>query len=138
MVAKRTKAPGKAKGNIDLLDHKAPTKRRMFHSGSKAFTAEELFDQALMDYYSAKGAESSANSFDALLDDALRTETLAQKILSMPAMTPSQVLKKLSIIDSELLADLDCEAPVERRHIIAFAALKVDIVRLLASQSEKS
>lgn len=53
-------------------------------------------------------------------------------------MTPSQVLKKLSIIDSELLADLDCEAPVERRHIIAFAALKVDIVRLLASQSEKS
>ena len=38
--------------------------------------------------------------------------------------------------DEELLADLDCEAPVERRHIVAFAALKVDIIRLLANQSE--
>ena len=136
MSARRIKPLNKALHNIDLLDHKVSVKRRKTHDRSKTITAEEVFDQALIDYYAAKGAESDPTSFDDLMNDALRTETLAQKILSMPAITPGQVLKKLSIIDEELLADLDCEAPVERRHIVAFAALKVDIVRLLASQSE--
>ena len=136
MAAKQTKSLNKAHHSVDLLDHKIATKRQRSSDGRKGVTAEELFDQALMDYYAAKGAESNPNSFDSLMSDTLRTESLAQKILSMPAMTPGQVLKKLSIIDEELLADLDCEAPVERRHIVAFAALKVDIVRLLANQSE--
>ena len=114
----------------------ATAKHRSSLDGSKPLSAEERFDQALTEYYAAKGAESNIHSFDALIDDTLRSEALAQEILAMPAMTQSQVLKKLSIIDAELLADLDCEAPVERRHIVAFAALKVDIVRLLASQSE--
>jgi len=136
MSARRIKPPNKALHSVDLLDHKAPVTRVTPDDRSKTITAEEVFDQALIDYYAAKGAESDPNSFDDLMNDTLRTETLAQKILSMPAITPGQVLKKLSIIDEELLADLDCEAPVERRHIVAFAALKVDIVRLLASQSE--
>lgn len=136
MAAKQTKALNKAHHSVDLLDCKIATKRQRSSDGRKGVTAEELFDQALMDYYAAKGAEANPNSFDSLMSDTLRTESLAQKILSMPAMTPGQVLKKLSIIDEELLADLDCEAPVERRHIVAFAALKVDIVRLLANQSE--
>ena len=136
MSAKQTKALNKAHHSVDLLDHKIAKKRQRSSDGRKEVTAAELFEQALMDYYAAKGAESNPNSFDSLMSDTLRTESLAQKFLSMPAMTPGQVLKKLSIIDEELLADLDCEAPVERRHIVAFAALKVDIVRLLANQSE--
>ena len=136
MVPKKSKQPNKAHQSVDLLDHRAPTKRRVTKDLSKAANAEERFDQALMEYYAAKGAETNTRSFDALMDDTLRSEALAQEILSMPAMTPGQVLMKLTIIDAELLADIDCEAPVERRHIVAFAALKVDIVRLLASQSE--
>ena len=136
MATKQTKVLNKAHHSVDLLDHKIAKKRQRSSDGRKEVTAAELFEQALMDYYAAKGAESNPNSFDSLMSDTLRTESLAQKILSMPAMTPGQVLKKLSIIDEELLADLDCEAPVERRHIVAFAALKVDIVRLLANQSE--
>jgi len=136
MSDKKSKPRQKVEPTVDLLDHKVPTTRRGSGDGPLALNAEHRFDQALMEYYAAKGTETNPHSFDALMNDTLRSETLAQEILSLPAMTASQVLKKLSIIDAELLADLDCEAPVDRRHIVAFAALKVDIVRLLATQSE--
>ena len=75
----------------------------------------ERFDAAVSSYFESKSREK-----------------LAEVILGMPALNSRQVLTKLSVIDSELLNDFDCEAPVDRRHILAFASLKADIVRLLA------
>lgn len=92
----------------------------------------ERFDAAVSSYFESKSREADPKSFDAILEDALESEKLAEVILGMPALNSRQVLTKLSVIDSELLNDFDCEAPVDRRHILAFASLKADIVRLLA------
>lgn len=95
----------------------------------------ELFDRAVTEYYYCRSIEADPSSFESIVDNALQSERLAQQILSMPALSGRQVLAKLAIIDAELLSDLDCEAPIERRHLLAFAALKVDIVRLLAEHT---
>ena len=94
----------------------------------------ELFDRAVTEYYYCRSLEADPSSFESIVDNALQSERLAQQILSMPASSSRQVLAKLAIMDAELLSDLDCEAPVERRHLLAFATLKVDIVRLLAEK----
>ena len=120
----------------DLVDHRAAPRVRVAIESPEIASADERFDRAVMDYYASKSVEANHDSFDAIVENALQSEKLAQKILSMPATSARQVLTKLSILDAELLSDLDYEAPVERRHIVAFATLKVDIVRLLA-QIEK-
>lgn len=117
---------------LDLLDHRAECRVRTSVEIPDIAFAEDQFDCAVMDYYRSKSVETDYGSFEAIAENALQSEKLAQKILSMPATSARQVLTKLSILDAELLADLDCEAPVERRHIVAFATLKVDIVSLLA------
>ena len=119
---------------VNLLDRLAAAKVTHSVEPNEMLSAEEKFDRALMDYYKSKSVEADHSSFDAIVDNAVQSEKLAQKILTMPAMTAHQVLTKLSILDAELLSDLDCEAPVDRRHIVAFATLKVDIVRLLAQK----
>ena len=119
---------------LDLLDHKASSIVKASIALPEIASAEERFDRAVMDYYASKSVEADHGSFEAIAENALQSEKLAQKILSMSATSARQVLTKLSILDAELLTDLDCEAPVERRHIVAFAALKVDIVRLLAQK----
>jgi hypothetical protein len=121
---------------LDLLDHRAASLVRTSIESSEIASTEGRFDRAVMDYYQSKSVEADHGSFEAIAENALHSENLAQKILSMPATSARQVLTKLSVLDAELLSDLDCEAPVERRHIVAFATLKVDIVRLLA-QTEK-
>lgn len=121
-------------GSVSLLGHRAPGKVRHSVDLNEILAAQERFDHAVVEYYSSKSVESDPRLLDAIAHNALQSEKMAQKILSMPAMTMRQVLEKLSVLDAELLSDLDCEAPVERRHIVAFAALKVDIVRLLADQ----
>ena len=132
-----TRKPGVAQDRqetVNLLDRRAAAKVTYSVEPNENVAAEEQFDRALMDYYVSKSVEADHSSFDAIVDNALQSEKVAQKILAMPAMTAHQVLAKLSILDAELLSDLDCEAPVDRRHIVAFATLKVDIVRLLAQK----
>ncbi len=134
MPSKKTQTLKASAGSINLLDHRASGKIKHSVESNDVLPAKERFDRAVVEYYSSKSVESDPTSLDAIAHNALQSEKLAQKILSMPAMTMRQVLEKLSVLDAELLSDLDCEAPVERRHIVAFAALKVDIVRLLAEQ----
>ena len=136
MPEKRTRYSKDSRQVLDLVDHRAASRVKASIESPEIVSAEERFDRAVMDYYQSKSVEADHGSFDAIAENALQSEKSAQKILSMPATSARQVLTKLSILDAELLSDLDCEAPVERRHIVAFATLKVDIVRLLA-QSEK-
>ena len=136
MRQKKLQPSKEARQVLDLLDHRAYSNVRISIESPDIPSDEERFDRAVMDYYQSKSVEADHGSFDAIVENALQSEKSAQKILSMPATSARQVLTKLSILDAELLSDLDCEAPVERRHIVAFATLKVDIVRLLA-QSEK-
>ncbi len=103
-----------------------------FFGGVNATRDAGQFDEAVKNYFQSKGREADPKSFDVMLGDALESEKLAKQILSTPAVSARQIFTKLSVLDSELLNDLDCAASVERRHIMAFAALKVDIIRLLA------
>lgn len=134
MPSKKAQAlPGPAR-SVNLLDHRATGQIKHSSETNDISSAQDRFDRAIIEYYASKSIESDPASLDAIAHNALRLEKIAQKILSMPAMTMRQVLEKLTVLDAELLSDLDCEAPVERRHIVAFAALKVDIVRLLADK----
>lgn len=134
MRQKKLQPSKEARQVLDLLDHRAYSNVRISIESPDIPSDEERFDRAVMDYYQSKSVEADHGSFDAIAENALQSEKSAQKILSMPATSARQVLTKLSILDAELLSDLDCEAPVERRHIVAFATLKVDIVRLLAQK----
>jgi len=131
---KKLQPSKEARQVLDLLDHRAYSNVRVSIESPDIPSDEERFDRAVMDYYQSKSVEADHGSFDAIVENALQSEKSAQKILSMPATSARQVSTKLSILDAELLSDLDCEAPVERRHIVAFATLKVDIVRLLAQK----
>ena len=134
MRQKKLQPSKEARQVLDLLDHRAYSNVRVSIESPDIPSDEERFDRAVMDYYQSKSVEADHGSFDAIVENALQSEKSAQKILSMPATSARQVSTKLSILDAELLSDLDCEAPVERRHIVAFATLKVDIVRLLAQK----
>jgi hypothetical protein len=134
MPQKKSRLSKESHQVLDLVDHRASSRVRASIKIPDIASAEERFDRAVMDYYQSKSVEADHGSFDAIAENALQSEKLAQKILSLPAMSARQVLAKLSILDAELMTDLDCEAPVERRHIVAFATLKVDIVRLLAQK----
>lgn len=136
MPTKKLKAVQDLHQAPNLSNRRVPSKNQSCLEFGALLSAEEQFDCTVISYYASKSVEADRSSFDAIADNALQSEKLAQKILSMPAMTAPQVLAKLSILDAELLSDLDCEAPIDRRHIVAFATLKVDIVRLLA-QIEK-
>lgn len=136
MSSRKTQMVQGSAHSVNLLDHRASVKVRPSYESHDILSAEERFDLAVIEYYASKGAESDTRSLDAIVGHALQSEKMAKNILSMPAITMRHVMEKLSILDAELLADLDCEAPVDRRHIVAFAALKVDIVRLLADKKE--
>jgi hypothetical protein len=84
-------------------------------------------------YYSKKSADVSLDDQSLTPDGTLDTELIAQRILSIPAKSPRQVLIKLDIMQNELAADMDLTAPISRKHIMMFAALQADIIELMAS-----
>ena len=63
------------------------------------------------------------------------SEDLANQLLNMPVSEPRQMLLKLNIMENELANDMDCALPVGRKHLLLFAALKVDLITLLAEVS---
>ena len=65
------------------------------------------------------------------------SEELAHYVLTIPVSEPRQVLIKLNILENELATDMDLTAPVEGRHLLMFAALKADMIALLAQLANK-
>ena len=90
------------------------------------------FDKILFHYYHLKSVEQDLDATSPLTKDILTSESLAEILLEMPVSEPRHVLLKLKIIDDELSSDMDCAMPVGRKHLMAFAALKADIITLLA------
>ena len=97
------------------------------------FDIETLsFDKILSQYYHLKSIEQDLDATAPLTKDAPTSERIAEYLLEMPSTEPRHVLLKLKLLDDELSSDMDCAMPVGRKHMMAFAALKADIITLLA------
>jgi len=95
-----------------------------------------LFDQAVSQYYLQKAKEHDLSSLEAVEMNAVGSNELAHRLLILPAGEPRQVLMKLNILENELATDMDLAAPVDRKHLVSFAALKADLIGLLAQMAE--
>ena len=110
-------------------------KRTAFDSYKTNIWKAHEFDRLVSRYYFLKGKEQNpaAEDISAAGDDS--SEAVAQKLLEMPLNEPRQVLLKLNILDNELTTDMDCAETVGRKHLLIFAALKADIIEIMASAS---
>jgi len=90
------------------------------------------FDKFVSHYYYLKSVEQNLSSPTALVTAGEGSEELAERLLKTPVSEPRQLLLKLNILDNELSNDMDCTQPVGRKHITIFAALKADIITLMA------
>ena len=95
----------------------------------------EDFDKYISRYYYLKSVEQDLLSSQAFMNNGETSEDLANKLLNMPVSEPRQMLLKLNIMENELANDMDCALPVGRKHLLLFAALKVDLITLLAEVS---
>jgi hypothetical protein len=93
------------------------------------------FDTAVAQYYRQKAIEHDPFTVEDISATEADSENLAQRLLIMPVSEPRHVLVKLNILENELSADMDLEAPVDRKHLLMFAALKVDLMKLMADMS---
>ena len=98
--------------------------------------AKSIFDRGVSDYYLQKAKEHDLSSLEAVSADATDSNELAHRLLLMPVSEPRHVLMKLNILENELATDMDLAAPVERKHLLNFAALKADMISLLAQIAE--
>jgi len=94
--------------------------------------ATALFDQAVSQYYLQKAKEHDVSSLEAVEMNAVGSNELAHRLLIIPASEPRHILMKLNIFENELATDMDLAAPVDRKHLLNFAALKADMIGLLA------
>ena len=95
----------------------------------------EDFDKYISRYYYLKSVEQDLLSSQAFMNNGETSEDLANQLLNMPVSEPRQMLLKLNIMENELANDMDCALPVGRKHLLLFAALKVDLITLLAELS---
>jgi hypothetical protein len=95
----------------------------------------EDFDKNVSRYYYLKSVEQDLLSSQAFMNNGETSEELANQLLNMPVSEPRQMLLKLNIMENELANDMDCALPVGRKHLLLFAALKVDLITLLAELS---
>ena len=104
-------------------------------AGNEEYTLSQ-FDQAVSHYYLQKAKEHDLASLEAASAEAIESNELAHRLLMMQVSEPRQVLMKLNILENELATDMDLAAPVERKHLLNFAALKADMIGLLAQLAE--
>ena len=95
----------------------------------------EDFDNNVSRYYYLKSVEQDLLSSQVFMNNGETSEDLANQLLNMPVSEPRQMLLKLNIMENELANDMDCALPVGRKHLLLFAALKVDLITLLAELS---
>jgi hypothetical protein len=95
----------------------------------------EDFDKNVSRYNYLKSVEQDLLSSQAFMNNGETSEELANQLLNMPVSEPRQMLLKLNIMENELANDMDCALPVGRKHLLLFAALKVDLITLLAELS---
>ena len=93
------------------------------------------FDNFVSQYYYLKSIEQNFTSQNSVSTHGESSEELAEQLLKTPVREPRQVLLKLNILDNELSNDMDCTMPVGRKHLMIFAALKADIITLMAEMS---
>jgi hypothetical protein len=117
------------KGSKETLGERRPA----FDSYKKNIWHAHEFDHLVSRYYCLKGKEQNLSSDDINLSGNESSEAVAQKLLEMPLSEPRQVLLKLNILDNELTTDMDCAETVGRKHLLIFAALKADIIEIMAS-----
>jgi hypothetical protein len=94
--------------------------------------ARDEFDRAVSKYYLQKSVESDPSLLPLLDEGQPGSEELAQNLLVIPSRQPRHVLVKLNILENELATDMDLAAPVDGKHLRMFAALKADMIALLA------
>jgi hypothetical protein len=97
--------------------------------------ANAAFDAAVALYYRRKAIEHDPLTIANIVADGADSEQLAREVLLLPASEARQVLIKLNILENELAGDMDLEAPVDGRHLLMFAALKIDLIKFLAEYS---
>jgi hypothetical protein len=104
--------------------------------GNRIIPSEKIenlnFDAIVSQYYLKKSMESDSSDSVLLYNQGCTSEELAQKCLAIPASEPRHVLVKLNILENEFAIDMDLAAPVERKHLLMLAALKADMITLLA------
>jgi len=94
--------------------------------------AIDNFDKNVSHYYYLKSVEQDLLSAQCLANKGDTSEDIANQLLNTLVSEPSQLLLKLNIMENELANDMDCATPVGRRHLMLFAALKADLIALLA------
>ncbi len=117
-------------------DHEQPDLDRVETIETINIVSNE-FDRAVSRYYLQKSVESDPSLLPMLHAEEAFSEELAHKVLSIPVSEPRHVLIKLNILENELATDMDLTAPVEGRHLLMFAALKADMIALLAQLANK-
>jgi hypothetical protein len=94
--------------------------------------AIDNFDKNVSHYYYLKSVEQDLLSSQSLTNKGNTSEDIANELLNTLVSEPRQMLLKLNIMENELANDMDCATPVGRRHLMLFAALKADLITLLA------
>jgi len=94
--------------------------------------AIDNFDKNVSHYYYLKSVEQDLLSSQSLTNKGNTSEDIANELLNTLVSEPRQLLLKLNIMENELANDMDCATPVGRRHLMLFAALKADLITLLA------
>lgn len=97
--------------------------------------SDNNFDNFVSHYYYLKSIEQNLSPQNSISTLGGSSEELAEQLLKTPVSEPRQVLLKLNILDNELSNDMDCTMPVGRKHLMIFAALKADIITLMAELS---
>ena len=97
--------------------------------------SDNNFDNFVSHYYYLKSIEQNMAPQNSISTLGGSSEELAEQLLKTPVSEPRQVLLKLNILDNELSNDMDCTMPVGRKHLMIFAALKADIITLMAELS---
>ena len=105
-------------------------------NGHDHHNAIALFDQTVSQYYLQKAKEHDVSSLEAVEMNAVGSNELAHRLLIIPASEPRHILMKLNIFENELATDMDLAAPVDRKHLLNFAALKADMIGLLAQLAD--
>ncbi len=103
--------------------------------GVSAKIATENFDSYVSHYYFLKSVEQNTSSSAVLAVDYESSEKLAEIVLKIPVSEPRQLLLKLNILGNELANDMDCAEPVGRKHLMSFAAIKADLISIMAAMA---
>jgi hypothetical protein len=125
-------------GGLDILNQTDFDPTEIATENSDMFNPENEpfdFDKFVSHYYYLKSVEQNLSSPEALVISREGSEELAERLLKAPVSEPRQLLLKLNILDNELSNDMDCTQPVGRKHLTIFAALKADIITLMAEFS---